>query len=147
MPDGLIFKVQIGAFKNPIPQDLFKGIKPITAETTPQGLMRYTAGIFDKFNTANNANSQVTDLGYRDAFVVAFFNGKRISMAEALAKANEAGQNIENPGAISNNSNTGSTVNNSANITSGSSSSSSSTLSGSSSSSGSVSSASGTRFA
>ena len=47
MPDGLIFKVQIGAFKNPIPQDLFKGIKPITAETTPQGLMRYTVGIFE----------------------------------------------------------------------------------------------------
>lgn len=95
MPEGLIFKVQIGAFRNPIPQDLFKGIKPITAETTPQGLMRYTAGLFTKFRSANNAKSQVNGLGYRDAFVVAFYNGKRISMNEALARASESGENID----------------------------------------------------
>ena len=94
LPDGLVFKVQIGAFRNPIPQDLFKGIKPITAETTPQGLKRYTAGLFNKFATANKAKTQVNGLGYRDAFVVAFFNGKRISMNEALAKARDAGETI-----------------------------------------------------
>lgn len=95
MPDGLIFKVQIGAFRNPIPQNLFKGIKPITAETTPQGMKRYTAGLFQKFSSASSAKKQVNDLGYRDAFVVAFFNGKRISMNEALTKAKESGKNID----------------------------------------------------
>ena len=94
MPDGLVFKVQIGAFRNPIPQNLFKGIKPITAETTPQGLKRYTAGLFQKFNSAILAKKQVNDLGYRDAFIVAFFNGKRISMNEALTKAKESGEEI-----------------------------------------------------
>ncbi|TAL59259.1 MAG: hypothetical protein EPN85_09690, partial [Bacteroidetes bacterium] len=94
MPEGLVFKVQIGAFRNPIPQDLFKGIKPISAETTPQGLKRYTAGLFQKFETANNAKNRVNGLGYRDAFIVAFFNGKRISMNEALAKARESGEVI-----------------------------------------------------
>lgn len=95
MPEGLVFKVQIGAFRNPIPQNLFKGIKPITAETTPQGLKRYTAGLFQKFSTANDAKKQVNGLGYRDAFVVAFFNGKRISMNDALAKAKENGETID----------------------------------------------------
>ena len=96
MPEGLIFKIQIGAFRNPIAQNLFKGIKPITAETTPQGLKRYTAGLFQKFSTANDAKKQVNGLGYRDAFVVAFFNGKRISMNDALAKAKENGETIDN---------------------------------------------------
>ncbi len=95
MPGGLVFKVQIGAFRNPIAQNLFKGIKPVTAEKTPQGLMRYTAGLFNKFETANNAKTQVNGLGYRDAFVVAFFNGKRISINEALAKAKENGENVD----------------------------------------------------
>ncbi|MBI4947669.1 MAG: PD40 domain-containing protein [Bacteroidetes bacterium] len=95
MPDGLIFKVQIGAFKNDIPQDLFKGIKPITSENTQKGFERYTAGLFRKFETANNAKNQVKELGYRDAFVVAFFNGKRISINDGLAKAKEAGENID----------------------------------------------------
>ncbi len=31
-PDGLIYKVQVGAFRKPIPQDLFKGFAPISAE-------------------------------------------------------------------------------------------------------------------
>lgn len=100
MPEGLVFKVQIGAFRNPIPQDLFKGIKPITAETTPGGLKRYTAGLFQKFATANNAKTQVNNLGYRDAFIVAFFNGKRITINEAMAKAREAGETID-PSAVS----------------------------------------------
>ena len=76
MPEGLIFKVQIGAFRNPIAQNLFKNIKPITAETTPQGLKRYTAGLFQKFSSANDAKTQINGAGYRDAFVVAFYNGK-----------------------------------------------------------------------
>ncbi|MFH1004026.1 MAG: hypothetical protein V1781_00775 [Bacteroidota bacterium] len=95
MPDGLIFKVQIGAFRNAIPQDLFKGLKPIMAETTPMGFKRYTAGLFIKFGMANTAKNQVHNLGYRDAFIVAFFNGKRISMSEALTKARNAGENVD----------------------------------------------------
>lgn len=95
MPEGLVFKVQIGAFRNAIPQNLFKGIKPISAETTPQGLKRYTAGLFTKFSAASQAKTQVNNLGYRDAFVVAFYNGKRISMNEAMVKARESGETID----------------------------------------------------
>ena len=89
LPEGLIFKVQIGAFRNPIPQDLFKGMSPITGETTPQGFTRYTAGLFTKFVTADKVKGEIRDLGYKDAFVVAFFNGKRISMVEALGMTGE----------------------------------------------------------
>ncbi len=85
LPEGLIFKVQIGAFRNPIPQDLFKGMSPITGETTPQGFTRYTAGVFTTFTTADKVKNEIRELGYRDAFVVAFLNGKRISMNEAMA--------------------------------------------------------------
>ncbi len=84
LPEGLIFKVQVGAFRNPIPQDLFKGITPITGETTNAGLTRYTAGIFTKFDAADRAKNQVRGYGYKDAFVVAFLNGKRIPMSQAL---------------------------------------------------------------
>ncbi len=83
VPSGIIYKVQIGAFRNPIPQDIFKGITPITGETTPQGITRYTAGQFTAFNTADAAKEEIRSLGFRDAFVVAFRNGKRISIEEA----------------------------------------------------------------
>ncbi len=85
LPEGLIFKVQIGAFRNPIPQDLFKGMSPITGETTPQGFTRYTAGVFTTFVTADKVKEEIRALGYKDAFVVAFLNGKRIPMIEAMS--------------------------------------------------------------
>jgi hypothetical protein len=84
-PSGIIFKVQIGAFRNPIPQDLFKGFDPISGETSSTGITRYTAGYFKNFEAANSAKREINVIGYKDAFVVAFCNGKRISIPEATA--------------------------------------------------------------
>lgn len=92
LPEGLVFKVQVGAFRNPIPQDLFKGFNPITAEDAGNGLTRYTAGIFTSFNIANEAKNTVKTIGYPDAFVVAYLNGKRININQARSILNEAGK-------------------------------------------------------
>jgi hypothetical protein len=78
LPDGLVFKVQMGAFKNVIPQDLFKGISPVSGETTPKGFIRYTAGLFFTCESADQAKKEIRTLGFPDAFVVAFMDGKRI---------------------------------------------------------------------
>lgn len=86
LPEGLIFKVQIGAFKNLIPQDLFKGMNPLSGETTKPGVIRYTAGLFRDLKPATSAKDRIKGLGYKDAFIVAFFNGKRISFEEAMTK-------------------------------------------------------------
>ena len=83
LPSGLILKVQIGAFRNPIPQETFKGFAPIVGERTNSGLTRYTAGLFKDFETANNAKDGIRSKGYSDAFVVAYLNGERISISEA----------------------------------------------------------------
>lgn len=78
LPDGLVFKVQMGAFKNAIPQDLFQGISPVSGQTTSQGFIRYFAGLFLTCESAEKAKLIVRQLGFPDAFVVAYFDGKRI---------------------------------------------------------------------
>ena len=83
LPQGVILKVQIGAFRNPIKQETFKGFAPIVGEKTASGLTRYTAGLFKDFSTANNAKDGIRGKGYSDAFVVAYLNGARISISEA----------------------------------------------------------------
>ena len=88
IPKGLVFKVQIGAYRNPIPQDLFKGFAPLMGEKLDNGITRYTAGLFRDFNNANNAKNEIRKMGYQDAFVVAFVDGKRIAFMEL--------RNIEN---------------------------------------------------
>jgi hypothetical protein len=95
LPEGLVFKVQIGAFKAPLPDNTFKGLSPIIAQTTPNGYIRYLAGNFDKFESANAVKNDLRALGYSDAFVVGYFNGQRISVSEALAKLQANGQTVE----------------------------------------------------
>jgi hypothetical protein len=88
LPEGLVYKVQVGAFRNPIPTNTFAGIQPLTSETTASGLTRYTAGLFTNFDNADAAKREIRAMGYSDAFVVAFYNGKRISIDEARRIAN-----------------------------------------------------------
>ena len=49
LPKGLVYKVQIGAFRNPIPQDLFKGFAPISAEKVKDDITRYRQDILKHF--------------------------------------------------------------------------------------------------
>lgn len=83
LPEGLVYKVQVGAFRKPIPQDLFKGFAPLTSEAGPNGITRYTAGLFTGEREAVGARDEIRNFGYKDAFVVAFRNGERISITSA----------------------------------------------------------------
>jgi hypothetical protein len=94
LPDGLVFRVQIGAFKNPISLDAFKGLTPVGGETTPQGFIRYQAGMFDQYNNANAVKNDLKKLGYTDAFVVAYLNGKRVNLEMALDTLKQHGQSV-----------------------------------------------------
>lgn len=84
MPKGVVFKVQVGAFKNGIPPALFSDMMPVMGETTPSGVTRYTAGLFTTPEAAQKAQALVRERGYRDAFVVAYEDGRRIPMAQAV---------------------------------------------------------------
>lgn len=95
MPDGLVFKVQIGAFKAPLPDNTFKGLSPVSAQTTPNGYLRYMAGNFEKYESASAVKNDLRNLGYSDAFVVVYFNGKRITLAEALEKLKAEGKPVD----------------------------------------------------
>jgi hypothetical protein len=99
MPEGLVYKVQIGAFRNPIPQDLFKGFAPLMAEKVPSGITRYTAGLFVKEQEALLARNEIRTIGYPDAFVVAFLNGKRIGITESR-KADNSAKNVSDVSVI-----------------------------------------------
>lgn len=89
-PEGLVFAVQVGAFRNPIPQDHFSGFTPIRGERISSGITRYSAGLFAAFNEARSAQDAIRNLGYSDAFVVAYLNGERIALNRALNETQAA---------------------------------------------------------
>ncbi|MBI1267278.1 MAG: hypothetical protein GC193_07605 [Cryomorphaceae bacterium] len=83
LPEGLVYKVQVGAFRKSLPANHFDQFAPLSGEKLENGITRYTAGLFLKFNSANEAKTAIRKKGYSDAFVVAFMNGRRISLTEA----------------------------------------------------------------
>jgi hypothetical protein len=87
LPEGIVYKIQVGAFRKEIPANTFKGFAPLMAEPTGTGITRYTAGLFAKENNAIAARDEIRKIGYPDAFVVAFLNGQRISVAKARAES------------------------------------------------------------
>ncbi len=111
LPKGLIFQVQVGAFRNKIPQDLFGDFAPIMGEKLDNGITRYRAGIFKQYRNALEAKTKIRARGYSDAFVVAYIDGERLTGAQAQdilrqarvnegVTAEEIAQNkaAENPG-------------------------------------------------
>jgi hypothetical protein len=84
IPGGLVYRVQVGAFSKPIPEDMFKEFKPISAELLTNGIIRYMAGYFGSISKAGPAYKQIKELGYTDAFIVAYCNGERVSLNKAV---------------------------------------------------------------
>jgi hypothetical protein len=90
MPDGLIFQVQVGAYRNPIPQDLFGAYAPLMGQRLDNGIVRYRAGLFKKYKQALQARNEIREKGYSDAFVVAYVDGERLTGAQARAILQQA---------------------------------------------------------
>ncbi len=82
-PTGLMYRVQIGAFSKPVNDNLFNEFTPVSAEKKDNGILVYLAGYFDGNGKARDAQKSIRNIGYKDAFVVAYCDGKRITLSEA----------------------------------------------------------------
>lgn len=84
----LIFVVQLAASNQAPPQNdqRWKNL-PFTIEVArEENLYKYRTRTFNTFTEADAAKNQLRQLGYPDAFVLAFENGKRISLEEAIKR-------------------------------------------------------------
>lgn len=82
-PTGLVFRVQVGAFTKALPEEMFREFYPVDGELRPTGMTLYRAGFFKNHVVASAAQTDIKRVGYRDAFIVAFCNGDRITIKEA----------------------------------------------------------------
>ena len=79
----LVFKVQIGTYLKSMNRDkLFIKIK--AQEHLLNGTFKYYVGSEHNKNNAENIKNQMLQLGFKGAFVVAFYKEERITIQEAL---------------------------------------------------------------
>lgn len=82
---GVIFKVQIavsGTKLETVPQN-FNGLNSISVEPV-NNLYRYMYGEAESYDKAKNLLVQAKEKGYTTAFVIAFKDGKKVTVQEAL---------------------------------------------------------------
>lgn len=92
IPSGLVYRIQMAVYTKPVPPELFKGIRPVYGFSLPEkGMIRYYAGLFRRADEANKALLSVKQLGFRDAFLTAVFDGRQISMERAIVLEKEWG--------------------------------------------------------
>lgn len=95
LPEGLIYRIQLGAFGQQLPMNAFRGLSPITTEfISERNLNKYYVGYFSKSKDAHAALEEVKDYGFGDAFLVVYFNKSKISIN--AAREIEFGQKIIN---------------------------------------------------
>lgn len=86
----VLFKVQIFASSNDITVNSknFKGLNNISKETH-KSLFRYMYGDTNSFDYASRLKSDAMQKGFKDAYIVAYKNGIRIDIKEALKLVSE----------------------------------------------------------
>ena len=84
IPAGLVYRIQLAVFTNPVALSYFKGITPIYGfRVAGTNKTNYYAGVFRRQADAGKALSAVRQKGFRDAFIVSLSDGKPVSSERA----------------------------------------------------------------
>ncbi len=81
---GVVFKVQIGAFKNKDLSKYFSNNPNFGGEAVDKGEQRFTIGIFRDYWEADKFKKYLREMGVKDAWIVPFKDGQRVELKDVL---------------------------------------------------------------
>ncbi|WP_439185499.1 hypothetical protein [Carboxylicivirga taeanensis] len=85
--NGLVYKIQIGVFRNEPDEAAVAKIPPISRLALPsKGLTKYFAGEYSSYADAQKDIKQVQAAGFSGAFIVVFKDGKQINLTDELKR-------------------------------------------------------------
>ncbi len=84
LPNGLVYRIQLGVFGKELPVDAFGGLAPLSCEIlSERKLTKYYVGYFTTSKEVRKALEQVREYGYKDAFIVPYYDNRKVSIEEA----------------------------------------------------------------
>jgi vacuolar-type H+-ATPase subunit I/STV1 len=81
---GVVFKVQIGAFKNKDLQKYFDNNPNFGGEAAEKGEQKLTIGVFRDYWEADTFKKYMRDMGVKDAWIVPYRDGQRVDIKDVL---------------------------------------------------------------
>ena len=81
---GVVFKVQIGAFKNKDLSKYFNNNPNFGGEAVEKGEQKFTIGIFRDYWDADKFKKYMREMGVKDAWIVPYKDGVRVEIKDVL---------------------------------------------------------------
>lgn len=81
---GVVFKVQIGSFRNKDLSKYFENNPNFGGEVTEDGGQRITIGVFRDYWEADTFKKYMREMGVKDAWIVPYRDGQRVDIKDVL---------------------------------------------------------------
>lgn len=81
---GVVFKVQIGAYKGKDLSAYTANSEDMTTESGDDGTQKYTLGNFTDYWEADKFKKELRKMGVKDAWIVPYKDGQRVPMKDVL---------------------------------------------------------------
>lgn len=85
LPEGLVYQIQMFSTYSKANVGQLKGLSPVFESVASNGRYTYRAGLFNTYADVLANLNTVKRAGFRNAFIVAFNNGKELTVAKARA--------------------------------------------------------------
>lgn len=83
IPDGIVYQIQIFSAINKASVKSLKGLSPVFEKRNAGGRYLYRVGLFNTYKDVLSKLNTVKRVGFRSAFVVAYIDGKEVSVSKA----------------------------------------------------------------
>lgn len=90
IPDGIIYQIQIFSAINKASVKNLKGLSPVFERRNAGGRYIYRVGLFNSYNDVLSKLNTVKKAGFRSAFIVAYIDGKEVSVSKARSSESKA---------------------------------------------------------
>jgi vacuolar-type H+-ATPase subunit I/STV1 len=84
---GVVFKVQIGAFRNKDLTKYFDNNQNFSGDVDQDGVKKYTIGYFGDYWEADTFKKYLRAMGVKDAWIVPYKDGQRVNIKDVLEGA------------------------------------------------------------
>ena len=83
IPNGIIYQIQIFSSSDPAKVKSLRGLSPVFERKTVSGRYVYRVGLFSTYKDVLANLNAVKKVGFRTAFIVAYVDGKEVSVSKA----------------------------------------------------------------
>lgn len=83
IPDGIVYQIQIFGTSTKAGVKSLRGLSPVFERKTVSGKYIYRVGLFNTYKDVLSHLNAVKKVGFRTAFIVAYIDGKEVSVSKA----------------------------------------------------------------